>query len=67
MPLPAYPGVAAVMRRVPRAVLCLVSALEFLGIGTQIPAGVQIALPTGVKAPRIAYPRIEPFSMSAEG
>jgi hypothetical protein len=55
------------MRRVPRAVLCLVSALEFLGIGTQIPAGVQIALPTGVKAPRIAYPRIEPFSMSAEG
>jgi predicted transcriptional regulator of viral defense system len=65
-PLPAYPSVAAVLRRVPRAVLCLVSALEYHGIGTQIPAAVQIALPRGVKAPRIAYPRIERFSMSAE-
>ena len=66
LPLPAYPSVAAVMRRAPRAVLCLVSALEYHGIGTQIPAAVQIALPTGVKAPRIAYPRIERFSMSPE-
>jgi predicted transcriptional regulator of viral defense system len=66
LPLPAYPSVAAVMRRVPRAVLCLVSALEYHGIGTQIPSAVQIALPRGVKAPRIAYPRIERFSMSAE-
>jgi predicted transcriptional regulator of viral defense system len=66
LPLPAYPSVAAVPRRVPRAVLCLVSALEFHGIGTQIPAAVQIALPTGVKAPRIVYPRIERFSMSPE-
>ena len=24
------------------------------GIGTQIPAAVQVALPTGVKAPRVA-------------
>jgi len=57
LPLPTYPSVAAVLRRAPRAVLCLVSALEFHGIGTQIPAAVQIALPRGVKAPRIAYPR----------
>ena len=64
--LPAYPDAAAVLRRVPHAVLCLVSALEFHEIGTQIAAAVQIALPTGVKAPRIAYPRIERFSMSRE-
>lgn len=64
LPLPAYPDVAAVSMRVPHAVLCLVSALEFHGIGTQIPSAVQIALPTGVKAPRIIYPRIERFSMS---
>jgi predicted transcriptional regulator of viral defense system len=63
--LPSYPDVAAVMRRVPRAVLCLVSALEFHEIGTQISAAVQIALPPGVKRPRIAYPRIETISMSA--
>ena len=66
LPLPAYPDVAAVLRRAPHAVLCLVSALQFHEIGTQIPAAVQIALPTGVKAPRIAYQRIELFSMSAE-
>ncbi len=66
LPLPAYPDVAAVLRRTPHAVLCLVSALQFHEIGTQIPAAVQIALPTGVKAPRIAYPRIERFSMSPE-
>jgi predicted transcriptional regulator of viral defense system len=64
LPLPAYPDVAAVLKRVPNAVLCLVSALQFHEIGTQVPAAVQIALPTGVKAPRIAYPRIERFSMS---
>jgi len=66
LPLPAYPDVAAVLRRAPHAVLCLVSALQFHEIGTQIPGAVQIALSTGVKAPRIAYPRIERFSMSAE-
>jgi predicted transcriptional regulator of viral defense system len=64
MPLPAYPDIAAVFRRTPRAVLCLVSALDFHEIGTQIPRAVQIALPAGVKAPRIGYPRIERFTMS---
>jgi len=62
--LPSRPDVAAVMRRVPRAILCLVSALEFHEIGTQVPSAVQIALPAGVKAPRIAYPRVETIRMS---
>lgn len=65
LPLPAYPDVAAVFKRAPRAVLCLVSALAFHEIGTQIPRAVQLALPAGVKAPKIAYPRIERFTMSA--
>lgn len=65
-PLPPQPSVAAVMQRVPSAVLCLVSALEFHEIGTQIPAEVQIALPRGVKAPRIDYPRVRVFHMNAE-
>lgn len=63
MPLPAYPDIAAVFRRAPRAVLCLVSALAYHEIGTQIPSAVQIALPAGVKAPRIGNPRIERFTM----
>lgn len=65
-PLPASPDVAAVMRRVPDAVLCLVSALEFHGIGTQIPSAVQIALPRSVRPPKIDRPRVQVFSMSEQ-
>lgn len=63
-PLPDYPDVAAVMRRVPRAVLCLVSALSYHEIGTQIPHAVQIALPRTVRPPRFDYPPIEVFNMA---
>ncbi|MHB8793244.1 MAG: type IV toxin-antitoxin system AbiEi family antitoxin domain-containing protein [Thermoleophilia bacterium] len=61
--LPAKPDVAAIMLRVPRAVLCLVSALDYHEIGTRIPAAVQIALPRNVRPPRIAQPRIKVFHM----
>lgn len=63
-PLPSQPDVAAVARRVPGAILCLVSALDFHEVGTQVPTEVQIALPHGVKAPRIDNPRIRVFHMS---
>ena len=63
-PLPAKPDVAAVMRRAPRAVLCLVSALDFHEVGTQIPAAVHIALPHHVRRPRIEYPRVRVVHMS---
>lgn len=62
--LPRNPDVVAVMRRVPKAVLCLVSALDYHGIGTQIPATVQIALPRSVRPPKIDHPRIQSFNMS---
>lgn len=61
--LPAKPDVAAISLRVPRAVLCLVSALDYYEIGTRIPSAVQIALPRNVRPPRIAYPRIQVFHM----
>jgi predicted transcriptional regulator of viral defense system len=63
-PSPENPDAAAVMRRIPRAVLCLVSALEYHGIGTQIPAAVQIALPRSVRPPKIDHPRVQVFNMS---
>jgi len=64
--LPAKPDVAAVMRRTPKAVLCLVSALDLHEIGTQIPGEVQIALPRDVRPPRIDYPRVRVFHMSPQ-
>lgn len=39
-------------KRVPRAVVCLVSALQFHGIGTQSPHQVWLALPRGSNCPR---------------
>jgi len=62
--LPESPDVVAVMQRVPQAVLCLVSALDFHGVGTQIPSAVQIALPRGVRPPKIRRPRVQVFNMN---
>jgi predicted transcriptional regulator of viral defense system len=45
-----------VCHRVPKAVVCLLSALQFHEIGTQQPFEVWIALPEQMKAPVITYP-----------
>ena len=41
-------------QRVPRGVVCLLSALQFHGIGTQSPREVWLALPRGSRRPRVA-------------
>lgn len=45
-----------VCQRVPKAVLCLLSALQFHEIGTQLPHDVWIALPEGSQTPALSYP-----------
>lgn len=54
-------------KRVPRGVVCLVSALQFHGIGTQSPHEVWLALPRGSNRPRgVNLPlRFAQFSGSA--
>ena len=47
-----------VATRIPRAVICLVSALAFHGLTTQIPHAVSIALEKGAESPRIDYPPV---------
>lgn len=64
--LPSHPDVVTVMSRIPRAVLCLTSALSYYEVGTHIPSSVYVALPHGVKTPRIAQPRISVVRMSEE-
>jgi predicted transcriptional regulator of viral defense system len=53
-----------VARLAPDGVVCLLSALSFHGIGTQIPSHVWLAVPRSARPPRIAYPpvRIVKFS-----
>ncbi|MDR0306224.1 MAG: type IV toxin-antitoxin system AbiEi family antitoxin domain-containing protein [Chitinispirillales bacterium] len=57
------PDKAAVALRVPHAVICLVSALSFHEITTQIPGAVDIAVPFGAAAPRISYPPVKVYKL----
>lgn len=45
---------AAVCARVPRSVVCLLSALQVHGIGTQLPREVWLAIPHKARAPRVS-------------
>nr|WP_295082146.1 type IV toxin-antitoxin system AbiEi family antitoxin domain-containing protein [uncultured Roseateles sp.] len=47
-----------VCQRVPKSVLCLLSALQFNEIGTQMPHEVWIALPEATQTPALNYPTL---------
>jgi predicted transcriptional regulator of viral defense system len=49
---------------VPRSVVCLVSALRFHNIGTQLPAEVWIAIPRGTRVPRVSTPPLRVVNVS---
>jgi len=51
-----YPDLVAVQRRVPRGVVCLISALAFHELTDQIPHAVHMALPSHARKPQISYP-----------
>lgn len=55
-PMSEQETLASVARRVPRGFFCLLTALQFHDIGTQLPRQVWIAMPRGSHAPRLAYP-----------
>lgn len=57
-------GLALVAAAAPKAIVCLLSALQFHGIGTQSPREVWIAVEKNEARPRIDYPpiRIAVFS-----
>ena len=52
------PDLVTVAKRVPQAVICLISALSFHNITTQIPHAVSIALKRGSESPRLDNPPI---------
>src|SRR5262249_4383384 len=62
----AWPGadlgenqtLAEAARQVPRGIVCLLSALQFHGIGTQQPHEVWLALPPGAWQPRLEHPKV---------
>jgi predicted transcriptional regulator of viral defense system len=60
------PDLVAVAARVPGGVICLISALAFHGITTQIPHAVHLALPRGAEEPRLEFPPLKTYRFSRE-
>jgi predicted transcriptional regulator of viral defense system len=66
-PVSAHGSLAEVARRVPKGVVCLLSALRFHGLTTQAPFEVWLAIENKAIAPKLDYPplRIVRFSGAA--
>ena len=65
-PMPGNPDLVNLSLRVPKAVFCLISALYFHELTTQIPHSISFALPRDVKTPKINHPPIWVFHYSQE-
>lgn len=69
--LPGHPGsehesLATIATKVPQAVFCLLTALQFHELTTQVPRQVWIAMPRGSHVPRIDYPPIKMVQMTGD-
>lgn len=60
------PDLVVVAAKVPAGVVCLISALSFHEITTQVPHEVYVALPKGAEPPRLRHPPIRPVWFGGE-
>jgi len=60
------PDLVTVATRVPGGVICLISALSFHELTTQIPHEVHVALPRGSEEPRLDHPPIKTYRFTGE-
>jgi len=58
------PDLVTVAAKIPAGVVCLISALAYHEITTQIPHEVQLALPRGAEPPRLEHPPLRIFWFS---
>jgi predicted transcriptional regulator of viral defense system len=61
-----HEGLITVATKVPQAVFCLFTALQFHELTTQLPRQVWIAMPHGSHAPRLAYPPLKMVQFTGE-
>ena len=64
LPPLSNPDLVIIALKVPQAVVCLLSALSFYELSTQIPASVNIALNRHTERPRLDYPPLRLFRFS---
>ena len=60
------PDLVTVARKIPKGIICLISALHFHNITTQIPHAVSIAVNRGTEPPRLNFPPIRVYWFSGE-
>lgn len=60
------PDLTIVAKKIPKAKVCLISALDFHEMTTQIPHEVHIALPRTSRDPTIEHPPIKVYRFSGE-
>jgi len=66
LPPMSNPDLVTVSLRFPKAVVCLISALSFNEITTQIPHEVSVAVPRGSRMPSLDYPPVHAYKFSPE-
>ncbi len=59
-------SLVAIATKVPQAVFCLLTALQFHELTTQLPRQVWIAMPRGSHVPRIDYPPVKMVQMTGD-
>ena len=62
----ANPDLVTVASRIPGGVICLISALAFHELTTQIPHEVHVALPRGAEEPRLNHPPIKTYRFTGK-
>lgn len=65
-PITEHHGLAIAARGVPKGVICLLSALGFHGIGTQVPAEVWIAIGRQARTPSLQRPPLRVVRFSGD-
>ena len=65
-PVSEHESLVVVAAKAPQAVFCLLTALQFHGLTTQLPRQVWIAMPRGSHPPRIDWPPIRMVQMAGE-
>jgi predicted transcriptional regulator of viral defense system len=64
LPPMSNPDLVTVSLRFPNAVICLISALSYHNITTQIPHAVSVAVPRDSRVPSLDYPPIQAHRFS---
>lgn len=61
LPLPGNIDLITVALKVPNAIFCLISALDFYNLTEQVPHFIYFSLPQGARRPEIDYPPVKIF------